>query len=64
MVRHSETYQKLVNNGMPAGRFVSVAAAEYLSGLPNGWTSPHSGAVDPQQVFEQFPDSEEAGSLI
>ena len=37
MVRHSEMYQKFVRDGMPAGRFVSVAAAEYLSGLPQNF---------------------------
>ena len=64
MVRHSEMYQKFVRDGMPAGRFVSVAAAEYLSGLPKNWTSSHSGAVDRQQIYEQFPDSEEARSWL
>ena len=58
MVRHSVDYQKLVQEGMPAGRFISIEAGEYLSGLPKNWTSPHAGAVDVQQVRSQFPDSD------
>ena len=55
MVRHSEPYKKLVAGGLVPGRFLSVAAAEYLSGLPHNWTSPVCGSVNVQQVKNQFP---------
>lgn len=61
MVRHSVDYQKLVREGMAAGRYISIAAGEYLSGLPKNWTSPHAGAVDVQQVRSQFPDASQVG---
>ena len=61
MVRHSVAYRKLVTDGLRPGRFINVAAAEYLSGLPIGWTSPWPRRVDPQHVFRQFPD--EVGSI-
>lgn len=57
MVRHSVDYQKLVKEkGIVPGRFLSVDAAEYLSGLPPGWTSPGSGAVDQKQLARLFPE--------
>ena len=44
----STRYQDAIKeHGVAAGRFVSVRAAEFLSGLPAGWTSPHAGAVKP-----------------
>lgn len=47
MIRHSVDYQKLTREKkIQPGRFVSVEAAEHLSGLPRGWTSPDVGAVD------------------
>ena len=56
MILHSEEYQKLISNGMHPGRFVSIQAAEYLSGLPKGWTCPAYGSVSRSEVLEQFPD--------
>lgn len=40
-VRHSVQYQKALNGAKP-GRYLTVEAGEYLSGLPLGWTMPHS----------------------
>mmetsp|Transcript_74797 Transcript_74797/g.151276 ORF Transcript_74797/g.151276 Transcript_74797/m.151276 type:complete len:438 (-) Transcript_74797:25-1338(-) len=47
-ILHSTRYQDAIKeHRVEAGRFVSVRAAEFLSGLPAGWTSPHAGAVQP-----------------
>lgn len=44
-ILHSTRYQEAIKaNHVEAGRFLSVPAAEYLSGLPPNWTSPHAGA--------------------
>lgn len=40
----------LKEHGGQPGRYLSVEAAEYLSGLPRGWTSPRIGACDPSMV--------------
>lgn len=58
MVRHSEKYTELVAGGLRPGRCISVEAAEYLSGLPRRWTSPHPGMVNPADVDKYFPDVE------
>ena len=45
-MRHSVSYQQSLREaGRKPGRFLSIEAAEYLSGLPLGWTSPVAGAV-------------------
>ena len=56
MVLYSEKYQKLVKEGLAPGRCISVEAAEYLSGLPRHWTSPHAGMVSAEDVRKHFPD--------
>lgn len=57
MVRHSVEYQQLLKDKQLApGRFLSVEAAEYLSGLPRGWSSPAHGAVDAKEVLQSFPE--------
>lgn len=54
-IRHSLQYQDAcAAKGLRPGRFLSVPMAEYLSGLPAGWTSPHAGAVDRERVDAQF----------
>lgn len=43
----STLYQQAIQKaGVKPGRFLAVTAAEYLSGLPLGWTSPRSGDVN------------------
>lgn len=54
MIRHSEQYKRAISEKkIPAGRFLSVAAAEHLSGLPAGWTCPEPGACDPASVNKE-----------
>lgn len=50
-IRWSTEYKKeICARGLTAGRFLSVPAAEFLSGLPLGWTSAVPGAVDAKQL--------------
>ena len=63
MVLHSETYQKLVREGLKPGRCISVEAAEHLSGLPRNWTSPTCGMVNSEDIRRYFPAGEAMLSL-
>ncbi|CAK9080106.1 unnamed protein product [Durusdinium trenchii] len=48
---------KAVNKSRAKMKFLSVPAAEYFSGLPLGWTSPHPG-VDASKLNAFFPTVE------
>ncbi len=59
MVKNSVPYQQAIGErGLSPGRYLSVAAAEHLSGLPAGWSSPRVGDVDPESLRRHFPDGE------
>lgn len=59
MVKNSTSYRQAIGErGLSAGRFLSVAAAEHLSGLPRGWSSPRAGDVNPEDLRRHFPDGE------
>lgn len=64
MIRFSEGYVKLVEEGLEAGRFISIAAAEWFSGLPSGWTSPEPGSVNPDHVRSLLPGAGKAHILL
>lgn len=52
---HSDVYQKIIKEkGRVPGRFLSVGAGEYMSGLPQNWTSPRPGVLDVKTVKAQF----------
>lgn len=48
-VRHSVQYRESLEGAKP-GRFLTVEAGEYLSGLPLGWTMPYAlNEVEPEK---------------
>lgn len=54
-IRYSDLYCAAVKEaGQAPGRFLSVAAAEHLSGLPKNWTSPRAGDVNVEMVRDHF----------
>lgn len=53
MVKNSTSYRQAIGE-----RFLSVAAAEHLSGLPRGWSSPRARDVNPEDLRRHFPDGE------
>ena len=63
MIKHSTQYRKLVSEGLPPGRWLSVQAAEHFSGLPLNWTNPMPGSVDVESVRRHFPDGETGHQL-
>lgn len=62
-IRFSKVYkQALIASGERPGRFLTPSVAEFISGLPIGWTSDARGAVCKPTVDAQWPAaSHEAG---
>lgn len=57
-MRHSCKYQaEIKSRGLKPGRFLSVRAAEFLSGLPPNWTSPEVASVKKSCVDEHHEAS-------
>ncbi|CAJ1424530.1 unnamed protein product [Effrenium voratum] len=55
-IAHSVSYRALRKElNLPVPRCLSVAAGEWFSGLPTGWTSTAAGDVDPNQIISMFP---------
>lgn len=60
-IRYSLKYKEAIRlRGLKPGRYLSVQAGEYFSGLPLGWTSPYAGAVSPHDM-RAWLDSQKAG---
>ncbi|CAJ1388536.1 unnamed protein product, partial [Effrenium voratum] len=56
-IANSTSYKQAIRaRGEKPGAYLSVGAAEWFSGLPLGWSSPHAGAVDKDVVQNMFPD--------
>ena len=55
MIRYSEKYVELVAAGLEPGRYINIAAGEWFSGLPTGWTNPKPGSVDATSVQSLLP---------
>ena len=59
MIFHSVEYKKQIEEkGVKAGTILTVPAAEFLSGLPRGWTSPRAGDCKCADVERLFPVEE------
>ena len=59
MIFHSVEYKKQIEEkGGTPGTILTVPAAEFLSGLPRGWTSPRAGDCKHADVERLFPVEE------
>ena len=61
-ILHSDVYKKAIEEkSRSPGRFLSVSAGEYMSGLPANWTSPRPVVLDVKTVKAQFHADVKAG---